>query len=381
MFNKSKKAASKDESILNKIFLLPNKQYIIDTDIGGDIDDSIALLLALNSTIKPIAITTTHIDPEEKARIAKLIVTEQGQPTLPVFVGAGSLRSERKEEFLLKNSLFPSSFGFPNAGSEDKKWYENQGAAYKENYSDSFHQMGLEKEYAPEFIARLAKQCSSDNKLTIVALGPLHNIEAALKIEPTIVNNIRLISMGGLYPKGYNWLISPETSSYVLSRVETICISSEFIVNHNLSFSEEELRKIELNAIKSHFGKAFIADWKNWHKGDIFGKKSTFLYDPVTLYLALHPEEIVSSTKKQVTFPCLNDNGTIKSELRHCWYYMPGLENKIISLQESNQANVTFVDEVRSPEKIKDEIFTAITQGLTKMTELQKKKVDFFKNT
>ena len=34
-------------------------RYIIDTDIGGDIDDSIALLFALKNEAKPLAITTT----------------------------------------------------------------------------------------------------------------------------------------------------------------------------------------------------------------------------------------------------------------------------------------------------------------------------------
>lgn len=72
----------------------------------------------------------------------------------------------------------------------------------------------------------------------------------------------------------------------------------------------------------------------------------------------------------------LDDDGQLKEELRECWYYKSGLEDKIIRLEDSKDANVTFINQVRSPEKIKDEIFTAIKKGVTeipKQAELQKK--------
>lgn len=348
--------------------------YIIDTDIGGDIDDSIALLLALKSQTKPLAITTTHIDPEEKSRIAKTIVTECGFPQIPVFTGIGSKRTESKKEFLKQNSLFPAVFGFPNPEAGEKKWYEKQGTAYRETYSEQYQTMKIETESASDIIVKTARKFSPDNKLTIIALGPLHNIAAALKCDANIANNIRLIAMGGVYPKGYNWLISPETSSFVLSQVETLCITSEFISKNNLCLSPEELSEIELSA-QSNFGKTFISDWRNWHKGDALGKKATFLYDPVTLYLALHPEEIISSNKKQVTFPCLDSKGQLKPELQNSWYFKPGLEDKLILVEDSKKGNVTFVDQVKSSEKIKNEIFVAIKTSLSKVADQKNEKI------
>ena len=58
----------------------------------------------------------------------------------------------------------------------------------------------------------------------------------------------------------------------------------------------------------NHFilGKAVVSDWKNWHKIDENHKKNTYLADPVTTYLAIHPEEINRLTPKKVSFPCLN---------------------------------------------------------------------------
>lgn len=337
-------------------------EYIIDTDIGGDIDDSIALLLALQSDNKPLAITTTHFDPQEKARITKTITTECGFPDIPIYAGEGSDRTESKEEFFRKNSLFPAIFGYPNPGPQEKKWYEKHGAAYRDHYKQ-FQSIKIEKESAPNFIAALAKKYSSENKLTIVALGPLHNIALALKKDPSIANNIRLVAMGGLYPKGYNWLISPETSQPVLSKIETICISSDFINQNNLSLTLEQLNEIEKNT-QSLFGKTLIADWKNWNKTDVLGKAATFLYDPVTLYLALHPEEITAFSKIQITFTCLDSNGKLKKELQGSWYFKPGLENQIIHAENCKESNITFVDNVRSPDKIKKTIFDAIKTSL-----------------
>lgn len=340
-----------------------NTRYIIDTDIGGDIDDSLALLVALRSHSRPLGITTTHIDPEEKARIAKTIVTKCGFPHIRVYSGMGAKRTDSKRTFLRDNSLFPKAFGFPNPSVGDKKWYEKQGVAYRKNFQESFQRMKIETESAPEFIAKTAKQFSPDNKLTVVTLGPLHNIAAALKYDSSIRDNIRMISMGGVYPKGYNWLISPETSAFVLSQIETICITSEFIARNNLSLTQENLQELESSA-RSLFAKIFIMDWKNWHKGDVFGKKGTFLYDPVTLYLALNPDEIVSSVKKRITFPCLNWRGKLKPELRGCWYYKTGLEDKIIQVKDDQRGNVSFVEQVRSPDKIKCEIYNAIKKIL-----------------
>lgn len=105
-------------------------------------------MLALKIPTKPLAITTNHIDPEEKSRIAKTIVTECGFPEIPVFSGIGSKRTESKDEFVRLNSLFPAAFGFPNPKIGEKRWYEKQGIGYRENYPDKFHKMKIEEESA-----------------------------------------------------------------------------------------------------------------------------------------------------------------------------------------------------------------------------------------
>lgn len=345
--------------------------YIIDTDIGGDIDDALALLVAMNSDSKPIAITTTHIEPEEKAKIAKLIVSHCGHEEIPVYAGIGCKRTDPKAEFVTQNPLFPAMFGYPNPDKEEKSWYPKQASAYKKAYGSKFDEMKVETESAADCIINIAKKYSPDNKLTIVALGPLHNLDASLRKDPSIAKNIKLFAMGGIYPKGYNWLISPATTARVISQVETHVITSEFIVNHKLCITQEELNAL-ISQIQSMFGETFLEDWKNWHKGDLFNKKDTNLYDPVTLYLALHPHFITSSIGKQIAFPCLDQNGELRqSDFRDSWYFKPGLDHKIISSQDNPESNVRFVTQLTSATAIKEDIISLISSTLTKESEVK----------
>lgn len=335
--------------------------YIIDTDVGGDIDDAIALILAANSESKPIAVTTTHIDPVEKARIAKLILTEQGHPEIPVYAGIGVNRDGSNALFKQQNSLWPPFYGYPNPGENERNWYEKQAIAYKDAYGSQFNAMQIESETASEFIVRLAKQYSSKHKLTIVALGPLHNIAAALMLDPSISDHIVIYSMGGVYPKGYNWLISPETTAKVLKQTETYVISSDFIAENELYVSANEFETIEKD-VHTSFGSAFIADWKNWYKIDAVHKTNTQLGDPVTLYIATHPNEVTMQSNQVVEFPCLDENGKLKSEFNGVWYSKSGLENKIVKLKSDDSSHTHFIMSVKSVSTIK----SWITSGISK---------------
>ncbi|CEK11885.1 Uncharacterised protein [Legionella hackeliae] len=163
--------------------------------------------------------------------------------------------------------------------------------------------------------------------------------------------------MGGVYPKGYNWLISPETTANVLSQVKTICISSEFIETNQLNITLDEFNDIE-NQSHTRLKKTILSDWKNWREAT--NSKTTQLGDPVTLFLAIHPDQITTTSYQNVAFPCLNDMGKLKSEFSGCWYSMPGLEDKLIRLNEDNQSLVQFVHDTTSAPNLKASIIEAI---------------------
>lgn len=250
-------------------------------------------------------------------------------------------------------------FGYPNPEPGEKKWFEHQALAYRETYGDLFEQSTIEKENAPEFLVGLARKYTPEHPLVVVAIGPLHNIEKALQLDNSIKDNIILYSMGGDYPKGYNWLIAPDVTSRVLSQVKTICISSAFIAENNFYITPEEFDVID-KTTTSKLGKAIISDWKNWKNASQTNTKATQLGDVVTLWVALHPDEF-KGTYQKVLFPCLDQDGLLKSELIGCWYSKPGLEDKIITIREALDSPIQFVESVTSPTLIKSKLMESLS--------------------
>ena len=160
---------------------------LIDTDVGNDIDDTLALALALNTPEAAIVgITTVYVQPEKRAGIARGLTALYGQPDIPVAAGAGAPR----------NGSWPASYG-PSYGTV---------AA------------GQSSETAGELILRAADETEG---LTIVAIGPLTNIAAALTERPALASQARLILMGGRAADNgeaeWNFSCDPEAAEIVLS--------------------------------------------------------------------------------------------------------------------------------------------------------------------
>ena len=66
------------------------KKILIDTDIGGDIDDALALALALNSPeVEIVGISTVYLGIEWRTNLTKNMLNIFGRGDIPVAMGAG----------------------------------------------------------------------------------------------------------------------------------------------------------------------------------------------------------------------------------------------------------------------------------------------------
>lgn len=355
---------------LNKLDLFkcveaPPDSILILTDIGGDIDDALALLHAIEAAnitkTNILGVITSHIEPEEKARQAKLILTESGRPDIPVYSGIGVTRKDSKLTFKSLYPCFPNVFGFPNPDKGDKEWHPKQASAYKDNplFRAKFKKMKIEDESGADAIIRLANQFSSAHKLVIVGLGPLHDLAAALDKDSSIADKIKLYTMGGIHPKGYNWLISPDITKKVISRVETICVSNDFIVKNKLSIQPDELQEIVKNT-HSSFGKAFLTDWKNWKRAELPGNSETMLYDPATLGLAMYPSLIKSLEMKKISFPPLPTSLATKP------YNAPEMKDHIMLVGHNYGTPISFVNQLHNQALFRRSMLSSISSQLTK---------------
>ena len=145
-------------------------KVLIDTDIGDDIDDALALALALRSPeIELQGVTTVFGDTRSRARLAAHLLTVFGREDVPVAAGIGMPLQLRHQ---------PS--GVPQATILNP--YASLPA--------------LTTTSGPELIVKTA--LALPGQLTLLCLGPLTNVATAIQLEPRPFMTIRnIIMMGG----------------------------------------------------------------------------------------------------------------------------------------------------------------------------------------
>jgi inosine-uridine nucleoside N-ribohydrolase len=149
--------------------LAAKTKIILDTDIGDDIDDVFALALAMRSPeIEIVGITTAWGDTTLRARLVQRFLKENGASAIPIAVGIATR----------------SAATFSQA-----RWA--QDAARFEKQLD-----------AVDFLLEQAEKIPGE--ITLVAIGPLTNIGAAIDRDPAAFLKFkRVVLMGGSIRKGY----------------------------------------------------------------------------------------------------------------------------------------------------------------------------------
>src|SRR5271154_2067939 len=146
------------------------EKIIIDTDIGDDIDDAFALALALRSPeLEIIGVTATFGDTEMRARLLDRFLGEVGRADIPVAAGAVT----------------------PVKGTFTQRRYAEGGHFAKDPHRD-----------AVDFI--LGQIRKYPGQITLVALGPLMNVGAAIDKDAATFRKLkRVVLMGGSIKRGY----------------------------------------------------------------------------------------------------------------------------------------------------------------------------------
>src|SRR6267378_243579 len=146
------------------------EKVIIDTDIGDDIDDAFALALALRSSeLQIIGITTTFGDTETRAKLVDRFLAEVGRPDIPVAAGA------------------------PTA---------SRGTFTQRRYAEGGHDR---KPSHPDAVAFVLEQIRRyPGQVTLIAIGPLMNVGAAIDKDAATFRKLkRVVMMGGSIKRGY----------------------------------------------------------------------------------------------------------------------------------------------------------------------------------
>ena len=152
------------------------KKYIIDTDIGDDIDDAFALDLALKLDLDLVCVTTVFRNVRERAAIAKKMLRLYGKK-LPVYAGYGATLDGRDENFRICQ------------WTPDLEWEE-----YAPDNSSP--------EEAVDAILSAARVYKKE--FWLLALGPLTNVASAILKDREAMRGIGgIVMMGGDFVNHY----------------------------------------------------------------------------------------------------------------------------------------------------------------------------------
>ena len=245
---------------------------VLDTDIGGDIDDAFALALILHSPELDLrAVTTVSGDTVARARLAAKMLAVAGHNGIPVAAGVPGAPMDSPQ------TRWADGFSSPNLVSQD---------------AVTLMRSAIDK--AP-------------GKLDVVAIGPLTNVAALLRKYPEEGRKIhKIVLMGGSIRRGYypnsgptaeyNIAADAAASQTVFSAGVPI-LMAPLDVTARLQLEQTNLDRIF--ALHTPLTDALQALYKLW------GQPVPTLHDPMAVSLLLDPKLCT----RQPLAIAISDNG------------------------------------------------------------------------
>ncbi len=244
---------------------------IFDTDIGGDIDDTWALILLLKCPELDVKLVVgDHGKPVYRASLIAKLLETAGRTDVPVGVGIGD---DRKVE-----------------GRQDE-WLKGYDLA---SYPGKVYEDGVQ--------AMIDTIMKSPKPITLICVGPLPNIKVALEREPRIAKKARFVGMHGSVRKGYggNSKISAEWNVRADAKACQATLSApwDITITPLDTCGLVHLRGKKYAAVrdcKAPLIQALVENYRIWLKkgrGDPkrADKASSTLFDTVAVYLAFTQE-------------------------------------------------------------------------------------------
>lgn len=145
----------------------PRSKVLLDTDIGTDIDDAWALGYLLKSpSLELLGVTVGDGDTAMRARLACKLLHRLGRTDIPVAVGRAT-------------PLIPGNrIDYQFAWAEDFRGYAPVATPAADFLADVIHQ--------------------NPNEVTLIAVGPLHNIGDLIRRHPDVIPLVkRVVIMSG----------------------------------------------------------------------------------------------------------------------------------------------------------------------------------------
>jgi purine nucleosidase len=238
------------------------EKIILDTDIGDDVDDAFALALAVKSPeLQVLGVMTTFGDTEARAKITDRFLGEVGRAEIPVLAGKAAAT---------KNPMSQRKYG-------------DGGHFRKASHGD-----------AVEFLLEQIRKYPGE--ITLVAIGPLMNVGAAIDKDAATFRKLkRVVLMGGSVRRGYGDLgytapVPPMPEWNILNDVAAA--QKLFTSGVPLFVMPLDSTQLKMDEVKRAFlfsqGTAVTDQLAVLYH--LWGQETPTLFDPMTLVFVLRPD-------------------------------------------------------------------------------------------
>jgi purine nucleosidase len=255
------------------------KRIILDTDLamgapGSDIDDGFALALAhADPGIRLELITTVNgnTDVESATILTGELARRLGLPDVPIVRGAAApfthpevRRTPADAVVALRAGARPASAG-----------------------------------YAAVEIVRLVM--ANPGEITVVAIGPLTNVAAAILLEPRLAENVaEIVIMGGIFfgtmpdrtmPGEFNVWVDPEAAAAVLrSGAPLRWVGLDVTLQVRLTRADAERMRTTGTPFAPFAGESTLAWIEHTRRVEGGDGESCAMHDPLAVAVVTHPE-------------------------------------------------------------------------------------------
>ncbi len=261
---------------------------ILDTDIGDDIDDAFALALALKSPeFYLLGITTEYGDTDLRAKLIHRFLTEQCRVGLPVVPG----KPTEYSNVLTQSAYAHGQFSDGCSGSfklEEMTGKKGETLAREQKEHD-----------AAGFILRKIRE--NPGRVTLIAIGPLFNVQEAIKRDPVTFRKLkRVVMMGGSVYRGYdgpNGERRPPDAEWNINRdpagAKALLASGVPVFMMPLDSTQIRLGAEDREEIFAHgspLTDQLTLLYHQWRAGSPGHPDAPTLYDPVAVTYAIRPD-------------------------------------------------------------------------------------------
>jgi len=243
-------------------------RVILDTDIGSDVDDALALAQLLGSpTIELSGVTTVYGNTRLRAQLASRIAATAGLP-VPVYAG--------REETLSGREVW---------------WAGHEGSLHAD-----LDQEPVEERDAVSYL--VDEVIHHPGEVDIVAIGPLTNIAAAISSEPAFAPAVRhLWIMGGNFGSGepeHNVRSDVDAAQIVFSAgIPTTVAGLEVTTQVHI-----DRGRLERIGAADDLGRLLLAEVQQWWHFN--GTEWNVPHDPVAVLALVEPEHFQFSEPGRV---------------------------------------------------------------------------------